>query len=113
MEKVKNKMQHKRQADKHLVDALVSQRLKTYRQILKHFGFERVTGKDRVKGIVNFTHPKNNWYAEILDYDYFKACWIVGDCIRSSIHYPGGWHCDTPEILFEELKNATLKLASG
>jgi hypothetical protein len=89
-----------------LVVSRISRKPRTYRQILKHFGFERITGKDSVRGLPNFTHPKFNWYAEIIDYGYFTACWIVGEKIRSTNHYPGGKHCDTPEILFNELEKA-------
>ncbi|HUX61294.1 MAG TPA: hypothetical protein VMV32_08270 [Ignavibacteriaceae bacterium] len=78
----------------------------TYRQILKQFGFERVTGKDRVKGIINFTHPKYDWYAEIIKYEYSTSCWIVGGKIRNSSYYPRGCHCDTPKDLMEELHKA-------
>jgi len=89
------------------VKALISRKLGTYRQILKHFGFERVTGQYRVKGVINFTHPKNNWYAEIIKYDYSqKACWIIGSNISNSNGYPGGKHCDTPEELYAKLETA-------
>lgn len=82
----------------------------TYRQTLKQFGFVRVTGKDRVKGIINFIHPKYNWYAEIIKYEYHTACWIGGEKIRCSIRYPGGCYCDTPEDLIKELQKAKSKL---
>jgi len=82
----------------------------TYRQILKQFGFERITGKDRVNGRINFTHPKYDWYAEIIKYEYSTSCWIVGKKIKQSIHYPGGCYCDTPKDLMEELQKAKIKI---
>jgi hypothetical protein len=85
------------------------EKLNTYRKILKHFGFERIKGKDSVKGRPSFTQEKYNWYAEIIDYNYFKACWVVGDGLPH-YSYTGGKHCDDPQTLLEVLTKGVLKL---
>jgi hypothetical protein len=81
-------------------------RLNTFRKILKHFGFVRITGKDHVRGLINFKHEAKNWYAEIIDHGTFKICWVIGKGLPNSNNYPGG-HVYSEKELLSELTKAT------
>lgn len=78
--------------------------LKTFEDALKRFGFKRHRDT-RDKGY-NCDHcyanDEKGWYAEIYDGD---RVWMVGNELKASTSFPGGWMYWTIKELIDELSN--------
>lgn len=75
--------------------------------VLRSFGFKKhtVTGEE---GSVSsfYTHVKNGWHAEIEKEKYYTHVWIVGNGLKDSGSFPGGWYYGEPQEITDELNRA-------
>ena len=54
----------------------------------------------------SFEHKVMPWYAEIIDRGNYSDVWMVGDGLKSSTGFPGGWVYESPiEIETEVIKS--------
>ena len=70
--------------------------------VLKHFGFKKL--KDSA---TSFEHLAYGWYAEIYTHnENWHSVWMVGDKLKNSHLFPGGWNYDDTHELHHELTRA-------
>lgn len=79
--------------------------LKTFENVLKHFGFRKLNTKGWVNPDQNcYTQNTHGWFVEILDYGKWKSCLVHGTGLDHG--HPFGKHYDSPESLCEAIVKA-------
>lgn len=79
---------------------MLSNELKTFSSVLKHFGFKRI-------GIGCFQNEQRGWYAEINKSGNSYYAWMTGNGLKDSGAFPGGWAYHEVSELQAELISAT------
>ena len=75
--------------------------------VLRKFGFKKLADKNVYGEKMNaYTHDKNEWFADILEHDYFVTVWITGTGLKGTPGYPGGWNYGSVEEIKKEFERA-------
>lgn len=73
---------------------------KSFVKVLRFFRFKQDKEANNC-----FSRP--GIHAEIIDYDGWHEVWMVGEGVKNSKLFPGGWQYSEPKELGEELHKAT------
>jgi hypothetical protein len=73
----------------------------SFKRMLAKLGFRQ---SHDVPG--SFSHKTNDWYAEIIDRRHYSDVWMVGDGLKNSTGFPGGWVYESPMELEKEVVKA-------
>ena len=69
----------------------------SFTKMLRFFGFKKI------RGIDSYIHVTQNWFADIHDRGSYHTCWMVGEGLKCSKLFPGGWVYESPEEIETEL----------
>jgi len=79
-------------------------------KVLKLYGFDKITYKDR-PDLTCYQHPANNWFADLIDKGTNgERVWLTGQGLKKSPCFPGGWIYWSSVELAEELARAATDL---